>query len=111
MFWQYMGFLYPIGGFVAFFVPLIVCTEPDPDNPLVDEAFDENDRKGVGMSMAEKSKLEKSKKLEETKNPTIATKKSVELANRSGRVHTEEEFPDDGDKSATIGNMDSQIKN
>lgn len=44
-----MGFLYPIGGFIAFAIPLCVCTEPDPDNPLVDEAFDENDRLGTGL--------------------------------------------------------------
>jgi len=50
MFWQWMGFLYPIGGFISFIVPLFVCTEKDPFNPEVDVAFDENDRAGCGAS-------------------------------------------------------------
>lgn len=48
-FWQWMGYLYPIGGFISFLIPLIVCTEKDPDNDLVDEAFNEADHAGCGV--------------------------------------------------------------
>ena len=50
MFWQWMGYLYPIGGFISFIVPLITCTEKDPFNDHVDHAFDEFDRDGCGAS-------------------------------------------------------------
>ena len=50
IFWQLMGFLYPVGGFIAFAVPLCVCTEHDPFNDLVDEAFDEYDHAGTGVA-------------------------------------------------------------
>ena len=112
-FWQWMGFLYPIGGFIAFIVPLIVCTEPDPDNPLVDEAFNENDRAGTGMSMADIAKSKAKSTNQATPPgiddaPSINKTKSIELQNRGGRVHTEEEFPEN---SASVPNLDDHIKN
>ena len=48
-FWQWMGYLYPIGGFISFAIPLFVCTEKDPHNDLVDEAFDDADHAGCGV--------------------------------------------------------------
>ena len=54
IFWQWMGFLYPIGGLIAFIIPVFVCTEKDPFNPEVDAAFDEFDRAGMGVDIFEK---------------------------------------------------------
>ena len=44
-----MGYLYPIGGFISFAIPLFVCTERDPHHDLADTAFDENDHTGCGV--------------------------------------------------------------
>jgi len=41
VFWQWMGFLYPIVGLVLFAVPLVVCTTEEPFDHDVDQAFDE----------------------------------------------------------------------
>ena len=49
MFWQWMGYVYPAGGFLAFIIPVFTCTEKDPLNDLEDTAFDENDRVGTGV--------------------------------------------------------------
>jgi len=86
MFWQYMGFLYPLGGFIAFVIPLFTCTEADPDNPMEDEPYDGNDRIGTGIGMDEKAKLQradekaKQKEIEMQTNPdsTEAQKKLEE---------------------------------
>ena len=48
-FWQWMGYVYPAVGFLAFIIPVFTCTEKDPLNELVDTAFDENDRVGTGV--------------------------------------------------------------
>jgi hypothetical protein len=48
-FWQWMGYVYPAIGFLAFIIPVFTCTEKDPLNELVDTAFDENDRVGTGV--------------------------------------------------------------
>ena len=65
-FWQLMGFLYPIGGFIAFLIPLFVCTEQDPDNPLIDDAFDILDRSGVGVSIEMKNRQRRQEALEKS---------------------------------------------
>ena len=49
VFWQWMGYVYPAGGFLAFIIPVFTCTEKDPLNDLEDTAFDENDRVGTGV--------------------------------------------------------------
>ena len=81
IFWQVMGFLYPLGGFISFAIPLFVCTEPDPDNPMPDIPYDEHDRTGTGMTQEEKEKLKKIKAqaMSETPDPTNAQKKEIEL--------------------------------
>lgn len=73
-----MGFLYPIGGFISFVIPLFTCTEEDPDNPMLDVEYDENDRTGTGMTMDERAKLDR---IEAKMNPdsTKAEKKEIEL--------------------------------
>ena len=78
IFWQVMGFLYPIGGFISFVIPLFTCTEEDPDNPMPDVEYDENDRTGTGMTMDERAKLDR---IEAKMNPdsTTAEKKEIEL--------------------------------
>ena len=78
IFWQVMGFLYPIGGFISFVIPLFTCTEKDPDNPMPDVEYDENDRTGTGMTMDEKAKLNR---IEAKMNPdsTKAEMKEIEL--------------------------------
>ena len=44
-----MGYLYPIGGFISFAIPLFVCTEKDPHHDLGDTAFDDDDHTGCGV--------------------------------------------------------------
>ena len=44
-----MGYVYPAGGFLAFIIPVFLCTEKDPLNELVDTAFDPEDRAGTGV--------------------------------------------------------------
>ena len=49
MFWQWMGYVYPAAGFLAFIIPVCLCTEKDPLNELVDKAFNPDDRVGTGV--------------------------------------------------------------
>lgn len=39
MFWQWMGFAYPIVGLVCFIVPIFLCTTAEPDDEELDKAF------------------------------------------------------------------------
>jgi len=48
-FWQIMGFLYPIGGLVAFIIPLFVCTTPEPFEHDIEEEFEEDNKAGSGQ--------------------------------------------------------------
>lgn len=48
MFWQVMGFLFPISGLLVFGISFFACKEPEPFDHDVDAAFDENDRAGTG---------------------------------------------------------------
>lgn len=48
IFWQALGFCFPIAGLLVFFISLCFCTKPEPFDHDVDAAFEENDRTGVG---------------------------------------------------------------
>jgi len=39
--WQWLGFLFPLIGFLVFFVSIFVCTKPDHFDHDVDAAFEE----------------------------------------------------------------------
>merc|ERR1712110_111071 len=77
-FWQWMGYLYPIGGFISFAIPLFVCTEKDPLNDLVDEAFDDADHAGCGVKdvfeLMNKAAAERKK--EAANNPALKRRMS-----------------------------------
>ena len=64
-----MGYVYPAAGFLAFIIPVFLCTEKDPLNELVDKAFDPDDRVGTGVKdiyeLMSKEKKEKDKKIKE----------------------------------------------
>lgn len=45
IFWQWIGFLFPLAGILSFTIPLIVCTKREDFGPEVDEAFEEEVRK------------------------------------------------------------------
>ena len=81
IFWQWMGFLYPIAGFITFAVPIFTCTEKDPFNPEVDGAFDENDRTGTGAN--DVFELMAKAAREKKKNPAATSGKvdDVEMKN------------------------------
>lgn len=78
-FWQLMGFVYPIGGFISFAIPLCVCTEKDPLNDLVDEAFDENNRVGTGCQDV----FELMNKIGKDKDGNRASEKDVKALSES----------------------------
>ena len=48
MFWQIMGFIYPIVGILLFVISFFACNTPEPFDHDVDAAFDEMDRAGTG---------------------------------------------------------------
>ena len=48
MFWQVMGFIYPIAGILVFVLSAILCKEPEPFSHDVDAAFEEDDHTGTG---------------------------------------------------------------
>jgi len=47
-FWQLMGWLYPLGGFIAFIIPVFFPPSEMVFGKEVDQMFDENDHTGVG---------------------------------------------------------------
>ena len=78
-FWQWMGYIYPAVGFLAFIIPVFTCTEKDPLNELVDTAFDENDRVGTGVKdiyelMAKAKKEGKTFKEDDIELPAVKPK-------------------------------------
>jgi len=50
IFWQVMGFIYPLAGLLVFILSAIICKEPEPFDHDVDAAFDENDHQGTGAA-------------------------------------------------------------
>ena len=69
MFWQVLGFCFPISGLLVFGISFCVCKEPEPFDHDVDAAFDENDIDGIGaessMAAAMAGKDESSKNVTE----------------------------------------------
>lgn len=61
IFWQIMGFLYPIAGILVFVASFFLITTPEPFDHDVDAAFDEHDHAGVG---ADSSLASMTKKVE-----------------------------------------------
>ena len=48
IFWQVVGFMFPIAGLLVFFASFFICTEPEPFDHDVDAAFREDDHAGLG---------------------------------------------------------------
>lgn len=48
MFWQIMGFLYPIVGLIIFFVSIFTCNQTMEFDDEMDKAYDPNDHEGQG---------------------------------------------------------------
>lgn len=48
IFWQVIGFCFPISGLLVFFISMCACNEAEEFDHDVDAAFDENDHVGVG---------------------------------------------------------------
>lgn len=59
IFWQVMGFLFPIAGILVYFFSFFLITTPEPFEHDVDAAFDDYDHAGVGAdtSMAAITKV------------------------------------------------------
>lgn len=57
VFWQWMGFVYPILGLLAFFVSFAICTEKDPFTPDLECSFtsDEEDSVPSKVELADKN--------------------------------------------------------
>ena len=53
IFWQVVGFLFPLSGIFTFVLSFIFCTEKEPFDHDVDAEYDENDRVGTGKSSYE----------------------------------------------------------
>lgn len=99
-FWQWMGYLYPIGGFISFLIPLLVCTEPEPFAEGMDHAFDENDRVGTGTtdvfaSLAAAAKAAKKLKNDQQSRQGAESPGALEMqaTQKGNRIMTEEELP------------------
>jgi len=59
IFWQVMGFIYPIAGLLVFILSFILCNEPEPFDHNVDAAFDEHDHAGTGAASSEAAMTKK----------------------------------------------------
>ena len=48
IFWQCLGFVFPIAGLLVFVSSFFICTEEEPFDHDVDAAFNEDDHAGLG---------------------------------------------------------------
>ena len=49
IFWQYLGFCFPLTGTLIFILCVLFCTTPEPFDHDIDAAFDEDDIVGTGL--------------------------------------------------------------
>jgi len=59
MFWQSIGFAFPIAGLLVFIISIFVCTESEEGFEEVNAVFDPNDRMGIGILNAYSKDLNK----------------------------------------------------
>ena len=86
IFWQIMGFLFPISGLLVFGISFFACKEPEPFDHDVDAAFDENDRAGTGD--ADKAFGANQKVVDGDEGETDKPK-AIEMAKAIGEIEAE----------------------
>ena len=72
IFWQVLGFIFPISGLLVFGISFVACKEPEPFDHDVDAAFDENDHAGVGDADKAFADNQKEVELAEAEKPAQA---------------------------------------
>lgn len=55
IFWQFMGFLYPLAGFIFFVVAAVICTTHDDDVDLAAIEHDEDEAEKAAQAKANNS--------------------------------------------------------
>lgn len=81
MFWQVMGFVYPLAGILAFVISFFACNTPEPFDHDVNAAFDENDHAGTGAvdALAAEKAAAKAQEVEMTNaNSVVAPLQSAD---------------------------------